>query len=257
MFYQDFYHGKKALWLLFFALTFMSCGKSGVKVTKVTLEERIEPVTEKIWIDVKTHLSMGNTALPTLKLPVMYPGRGTLGTLELGPNFVAVSFNLSELVKISTYDAVLPNGERLPLINDNKVVILEAGAGKKIKIYVTLTSTSKAVGVSIPIAEFDRLGTELKTPSTLIPKFVLGGTTVMAGLYTSPEAGKNGIGVFVDLGVIFSRLMLDGYWVESYDIAQGNELDSEAMEVDSNKYNHISRFLGKHHQRRTRFKVKQ
>ncbi|MDH4467907.1 MAG: hypothetical protein QE271_07605 [Bacteriovoracaceae bacterium] len=252
-----FYHGKKALFLLFFALSFMSCGKNSVKVTKVTLEERIDPVTEKIWIDVKTQLSMGNTSLPALKLPVNYPGKGLVGTLELGADFVAVGLNLTELLKLRAYQAVLPNGEPLPLISDNEVVILEAGAGKKIKIYLTLTATSKAVGLSIPIAEIDKLGAELNTPSKYFQPFQLGGTTVMAGFYWSPEAGKNGLGVFVDLGPIFSRLMLDGYWVESYDIAQGSELDTEAMDVDGDTYNHLSRFMRGHHKRRTKFKVKE
>jgi hypothetical protein len=198
---------------------------------------------------------MGNTVLPSIKLPVNLPGKGLVGEFELGSNFIFVSVNLSEVLKLSAYDAVLPNGDRLPLINENKVVMLEAGAGKKIKIYLSLTAGSKAVGVTIPIAEFDKLGAELKTPSSLFIPFNISGTTVMAGIYSSPDVGENGLGVFVDLGVIFSRLMINGYWVENYGIAEGSGLNYEALEVDSDSYNEITKFLAKQHRKHKKFSV--
>jgi len=239
------------------ALLAMSCGKSSVKVTKVDLEQRIDSVTEKIWFDVRTELSMGNTTLPNLKFPIQLPGKGLVGGLEIGQNFIFVTINLSEVAKLRAYESVLPNGERLPLINDNQVVILEAGAGKKIKIYLSLTAGSKATGITIPINEFDKLGAELKTPSSLFLPFDLAGTNVLAGIYTSPDAGKNGLGVFVDLGKIFSSLMVQGYWVENHEDGVGRNLNFEAVEVDGETYGEIQKFLGKQHRKRRRFSVGQ
>jgi hypothetical protein len=251
-----FYHWKSFIAVALGAMLAMSCGKNGgVKVTKINLEERIDQSTEHVWIDVRTELSMGNTTLPSLKLPVNLPGKGLVGGLELGPNFVFVSVDLTQVIKLRASAAALPNGDRLPLIDTSHVVMLEAGANKKLKIYISLTAGSKAVGVAIPIAQLDQFGQDRGSAGNFMIPFNIQGTKIHAGTYWSPDRGENGLGIFVDLGTIFSRLMIQGQWVENHEDGSGYNLNNEVDEVDSETYQELQSFLGKQHKKKRKFSV--
>lgn len=229
-------------------LVFISCGKNGQKiVTDIDVDQRI--IQDKVYIDVEAKLDLGNTTLFPGKIPIKVPKKGVIGEVEVGVDFIKVSVLLSELVKLQVQDTVLPNGERLPLISTNKVVVLPLDKSGKSYLYISLVGGAKAIGFSLAIKELDKLGQELKTPTGLFPKVMIKNIAVFAGLYTSPNPGENGLGVFVDLNPLFKVLAYNGAWFELNQGASNAELDYSDVKTSSKKDRHVKGYLFKLHQK--------
>ena len=158
---------------------------------------------------------MGQITLPGIqgKLPLKHPKIGEIGSISLYGQKIAVELNLGQLLRLNLEKAQLPNGETLPLIADQEVIVIpvKVSPQAELLVYVALTKGSKALGITFPIAQLDRLGSELKTPSSLFPLVRVGEVHVYPGLYTSPVAGDNGMGLFVDLTTAFKRLSTRGH----------------------------------------------
>lgn len=236
---------------ILFSLAFISCGKNNQKiVTDIDVQERIH--NDQVFIDVEAKLDLGNTTLIAGKFPVRIPKKGLIGEVELGTDFVKVSVLLSELVKLQIEDSLLPNGMRLPLISSNKVVVIPLDGQGKSLLYFSLIGGAKAVGVTLAIKELDKLGTELKSPSGLFPSIKLGEFNVFAGLYTSPVAGENGIGIFADLNPIFKVLSAQGAWFEIHEGSDVFNLDYAPVKISSSKEKSINNYVYKLHKKSAR-----
>lgn len=223
-------------------LVFISCGKNGQKiVTDIDVDQRIDQ--DKVYIDVEAKLDLGNTTLFPGKIPVSVPKKGLIGEVEVGTDFIKVSVLLSELVKLQVQDTVLPNGQRLPLISTNKVVVIPLDKSGKSFLYVSLVGGAKAIGFSLAIKELDKLGQELKSPTGFFPKVMIEDIAVYAGLYTSPNAGENGLGVFVDLNPIFKVLAYNGAWFEVHQGSSNAELDYSEVKPSSKKDKRMKGYL--------------
>jgi hypothetical protein len=171
----------------------------GVKQTVTGIQLSQEFRNGDAFLGLEAQVNFQNILLPNLSIPINHPnGGGEIGHFELTPTSVKVEVNASELLPLCVEDGELPNGGPLPLIGQNKVVAIPVG-DKGITVYVTLADSAFALGVVLPIAQLDPLGANLKSPQTLFPVFPVSGQLVSAGVYSSPNAGENGIGVFADL----------------------------------------------------------
>lgn len=222
-----------------------SCGQNGgVKVTQLKVNEKI--VQDQVWIDTLIQLDLGNITLPSLigTIPIRLPKQGLVGELELGSDFVRASINLSQVLKLNPVDSLLPNGQKLPLISDNKVILIpvKVSANQSINLYLSLANGAKALGVTIPIADLDSLGKNtIKDPTSFFPAVLVGNVKVYPGIYTSPSVGKNGLGLFVDLKDVFYRLSSYGLWYEVGDDVE--TLEYAPLIPSKNKVKSIQRFI--------------
>lgn len=180
----------------------VSCGGSKGKITDVRVDQSV--VGSDSYLHLSATLDLGNIYLPSFKSEIMLPGRGPIGEVELGADFVDIALNLSEVVPQLETGGLLPNGAKLPLIKDNPVVVLPLGRSN-IKVFVSLVHGATALGISIPVKELDEIGRY----SAFFPPFQVKTMTVAAGVYSSDSPGLSGIGAFFDLTKVLGMGVTD------------------------------------------------
>lgn len=234
--------------MLLFSLAIISCGKNNQKiVSEIKVNERIDQ--DKVYVEVDAKLDLGNTVLLAGKFPIKIPKKGEIGSVELGMDFVKVSILLSELVKLQIENSLLPNGLTLPLIKENKVVVIPLDKKSKSFLYFSLIGGAKAVGITLAIKELDKLGAELKVASYPSANIVLGEFIVNAGIYTSPVEGENGLAIFTDLNPLFKVLAGQGAWFEVNDGSELFKLDYEPAKVSTKTQKKVDNYVYKLHKR--------
>lgn len=189
-----------ALLLLVLTFTFASCGKQKPMVTDL----KVKPVYEgsDLAIALSANLSIGNVQLPSASIPIYMPktwreiGAVEMVTIKPGQNFLKVKLNMSKIAQLEAKQSTLPNGGLLPLIGENKTIVIPVA--KKVNIYVSFGDGIAALGVAIPFKTLDGLGAKVGT-TNLFPVFNIGKVFGSAGLYTSKTAGQNGFALFADL----------------------------------------------------------
>ncbi|MCB9095018.1 MAG: hypothetical protein H6621_08130 [Halobacteriovoraceae bacterium] len=230
--------------LVLISTFFVSCGGVKQRITDVQIRQTVENMDAILNLDAK--LDLGNIYLPDLEQDIDLPGRGNIGTVKLGSDFISVKVNLSELVPSLETNGVLPNGAGLPLIGNNPVVVIPVRVKNSyIHVYVSLVPGATAIGVTIPFKELDRIDRY----SAFFPPFNIKDVQAAAGLYTSETAGESGIGAFFNISNIISNGVLDtesgliyvpmlGDSSESYefDYATRVNSDEEQKSIDSVLY---------------------
>lgn len=242
---------KSSLLIVFFSWAFISCGKNNQNIVSgIDVKERIDQ--DKVYVDLEAKLDLGNTVMLAGKFPIRIPKKGLIGEVELGLDFVRVSILLSELVKLQIENSLLPNGLALPLIKENRVVVIPLGKKDKSFLYFSLIGGAKAVGITLAIKELDKLGAELKSPSYPSANVTFGKFVVNAGIYTSPVAGENGLAIFTDLNPLFKILAEQGSWFEVHDGSDTFQLDYEPVQiVSSSQQKTINNYVYKLHKKST------
>lgn len=187
--------------LSFFAV---SCGSSSSNVLNgVTVST--QKVNDDLWMSFAADINLGAMSFGSVSLPIMKPKTQTqVGQLELisgfnGVNQLKVSVNMSQFVDVNTSMARLPNGNAIPMIANNQTIAVDIGKGAK--IYLTLSETVTAIGVAVPISEFDKLGQSLPGLN-FFPIVTQGNIVATAGIFTGLNAGQNGIAVVADLSKV-------------------------------------------------------
>jgi hypothetical protein len=187
--------------LVMLSLFAVSCGNapsnvlSGVKVETTSRDNNL-------WMSFSADLNLGAMSFATVSLPILHPrGQTPIGQLELtsglsGQNQLKLSVNLSEVTDIQTSQAVLPNGNMIPLIANNLTIAINIGSGAR--VYLTLSENVTAVGVAVPITAFDNIGRSLPGLN-FFPIVNTGDVVGTAGIFTGLNAGQNGIAVVADV----------------------------------------------------------
>ncbi|HXH30705.1 MAG TPA: hypothetical protein VNJ01_07815 [Bacteriovoracaceae bacterium] len=190
--------------LVVLSLFAISCGKAPQVLKSIDI--KTSTVDSDIMLNMSADLNLGNMSFPAVALPIIHPRlQRPIGKVELlpilgGKNQLKVSLNISELSDIRAQQASLPNGNLIPLIANNEVVVVELGAGAR--LYLTLSSKGSAIAVAIPIKSFDSIGS--KAPGlNIFPMMAFGKVIASAGLFTSSSAGQNGIAVVADFSEVF------------------------------------------------------
>ncbi|HXH76565.1 MAG TPA: hypothetical protein VNJ08_16455 [Bacteriovoracaceae bacterium] len=179
---------------------FASCGKQPQVLTGVQVQT--SHVENDIWLSFSADLNLGAMSFPAITLPVLHPRTLIqVGQVELAPslggkNYLKLGVNLSELSDIRSSRGSLPNGNTIPLIANNPTVVVNLGSGAQ--LYITVSETVTALGVAIPIRQFDQIGQSVPGLN-IFPVIAIDKVIATAGLFTSRNAGQNGIAVVADV----------------------------------------------------------
>lgn len=243
----------KSLTLLVLMVSFVSCGGSKPMVDDIKVVPR--QVDGDILLSLTADLSIGNVQLPMAAVPIRLKNGKEIGTLTLlttsdGRNQLSMDVNVSETANLNLASDRLPNGSVIPLIGDSQVITIPVGS--KVVVYLSLAENNAALGVSIPIRSFDKIGEKVGT-AALMPFFNKNGRVGAAGLYTSKTAGLNGFSLVADI----SDLINIPSAVELNQIAAQQEVDEEltTREPSSRQEKRINRELLKMHRAKARLRM--
>jgi hypothetical protein len=182
------------------SLVVSSCGKTPQVVTGIQVQS--STIDQDVVVSLKADLNLGNMSFPAVTLPIVHPQtRSSIGSVELvpvlgGKNQIKVSVNVSAVSNIRAVQAYLPNGNAIPLIAANPTIEVALGAGAK--LYLTIGANAVALGVAVPIKQFDSLGASLGGIN-LFPVFTIDQAIGAAGIFTGAQAGQNGFALIVDV----------------------------------------------------------
>lgn len=250
---------KKILLLGLLSIFFVSCGGSKPMVENVQVST--EHVDGDIWVDLTADLSIGDVTLPQASVPILLPKTGEeVGLLTLessldGSNSIVIELNVSDAANLDLESVKLPNGASVPLIGDRPVIAVPIGKGAE--VYISLTSDSAALGVSIPIKSFDSIGEKVGT-TALMPLFNKNDIVGAAGVYTSKTAGQNGFALVADvsnaIGNLVKQKSLDDHMSRMPQMQQ-DVLDLNAHVPSRSKERKINKMLLKMHKRKQQLQL--
>lgn len=188
--------------ILALAMAFTACGKNAKKiVTDIEFETRDQD--EQKYVVSDFGLDLGSAELPFLHLPLPRD----YGYLRLyrseGINHVAVDLNLSEVLKLPSGEATLPNGTMVPVDTMGAGIIEIPVSGINGKVYVSHKDDMTLVGFAISIKQLDGIGREFGTIG-IFPNFTIKGVDITAGIYTSGDSSQTGIAAFGNLGGLWN-----------------------------------------------------
>lgn len=208
-----------------------------------------------VMVSVDANLSLGNVTLPATTIPIFLPKTWQeIGSVQMSVNAqrennLKVSLNLSAIAQIEAQRAELPNGAVLPLIGENKTIVIPVE--NKLNIYVSFGDGLAALGVAIPFKNLDGLGAKVGT-TALFPVFNIKNVFGTAGIYTSKNAGENGFALFADLSQILDPLhFIDIGAVDS----SLKSIDYHGYKPSKSKKKLIDAQMLKLHQRRKRLRL--
>ncbi len=185
----------------------VSCGSSapsnvlsGVKVETSTRDN-------DVWMSFAADLNLGSMSFASMSFPILHPkGQTPIGQLDLtaglnGSSQIKIALNASELAGVETAQAVLPNGNMIPLIANNQTIAINIGNGAR--VYILISETVTAIGVAVPISAFDSIGRSLPGLN-FFPVVNTSGVVGTAGIFTGLNAGQNGIAVVADVSKVLN-----------------------------------------------------
>jgi hypothetical protein len=191
----------KLFTLVLFSLVVSACGKGRPQVV-TGIQVQSSTVNQDVILALKADLNLGTMSFPAVSLPIFHPkGQMNIGSVDLlpvlgGKNQIKISVNVSALSDIQATAASLPNGNLVPLIAQNPTMTIPLGSGAK--LYLTIGANAVALGVAVPIKQFDSLGGAVGAVN-LFPVFAIDKVIGAAGIFTSTRAGQNGFALVADI----------------------------------------------------------
>jgi hypothetical protein len=191
----------KLFTLVLFSLVVSACGKGRPQVV-TGIQVQSSTVNQDVILALKADLNLGTMSFPAVSLPIFHPrGQMNIGSVDLlpvlgGKNQIKISVNVSALSDIQATAASLPNGNLVPLIAQNPTMTIPLGSGAK--LYLTIGANAVALGVAVPIKQFDSLGGAVGAVN-LFPVFAIDKVIGAAGVFTSTRAGQNGFALVADI----------------------------------------------------------
>ena len=184
----------KIVTLVMLSLVMSACGKGKPQVV-TGIQVQSSTVDQDVYLALKADLNLGAMSFPAVTLPIIHPrGQIQLGSVDLlpvlgGKNQIKISVNVSALADIQASQAFLPNGNAVPLIANNPTITIPLGAGAQ--LYLTIGANAVALGVAVPIKQFDSIGSAVGAIN-LFPVFAIDKVVGAAGIFTGKQAGQNG-----------------------------------------------------------------
>jgi len=191
--------------LVMLSLFAISCGGGAPSNVLTGVKVSTQTINQDIWMSFDADLNLGAMQFASLSVPVLHPrGQTQIGQLELtsilgGSNRLRISVNVSELSDIEASSVTLPNGNMVPLIANNQVIAVDIGKGAK--VYLALSESVTAIGVAVPISEFDTIGRTLPGLN-FFPIVSTGEVIGTAGIFTGMNPGQSGIAVVADVSKV-------------------------------------------------------
>lgn len=245
--------------VLLMLVTLVSCGGQKPMVTDVKVDSSV--VDQDVFVSLSADLSIGNLLLPNATIPILLPKSGReigLVTLMSGAgavNRLAIELNVTETAQLDLEPARLPNGAMVPIIEDRQVIVVPLGKGAE--LYVSIIGNQAALGVAIPIKTFDQMGSKVGT-AALMPVFAVDNVIGSAGIFTSKEAGENGIALIADVSAYLANLVQNNFLADHSNKVQMQAQDADdiqARKPSRSKEKRINRELYKLHRKRKRLSL--
>lgn len=220
--------------LVVLLFTLASCGSQKPMVSDIEVQSLTDQ--GEVFVSMEAVLSIGNVSLVDLTLPIIIPkSQKIIGSVSMytnlqGQNKFEIEVNLSELANVNAVVAKLPNGNVLPLIRENDVIVIPIQ--EKANVYLAFSDGVAALGATVAIRGLDSVGQSTGSAS-LFPTFNINQVIGSAGIYTSKERGKNGFGIFADISSLIDTSDLLGKKVR---LAQ-REMASESLRLNYNSIN--------------------
>ena len=220
----------------------VSCGGSSSNVLN-SIQVSTSQVGQDTMLSFSANLNLGAMSFASISLPIIDPkGNGQIGSLELtnglaGVSQIKVNIDLTAIAGISAAQAVLPNGNAIPLIANNPTIAIKIGNGAK--LYLTVGQGVLALGVAVPIAAFDQIGQTLPGLN-FFPVVQQGNVVATAGVFTGAMAGQNGIAVVADLSKVVNlgSIMPSSQLLASSSAAKSLSASSASDAVELNYNSH-------------------
>ena len=194
----------KIVTLVVISVSAVSCGQQAGGVLS-SVQVSTSTQNNDVVLSVSANLNLGAMSFAQISLPILHPqGQTPIGMVELVPglggvNMIKVSVNMSDLAGVQTTQAVLPNGNAIPLIANNQTIAVNIGKGAR--LYLTIGANVTAIGVALPISALDNLGSQLPGLN-FFPVMAYNNVIATAGIFTGAQAGQNGIAFIADVSQI-------------------------------------------------------
>lgn len=194
----------KAVTLVMLTVFSVSCGQSGGGVLS-GVNVSTSTQNNEVVLSLSANLNLGAMSFAAITLPIINPnGQNVIGSVELvpglgGQNLIKINVNMSSLINVQTAQAVLPNGNAIPLIANNQTIAVNLGKGAR--LYLTIGANVTAIGVAVPISAFDAIGSKLPGLN-FFPVVAFDKVIATAGIFTGAQAGQNGIALVADVSQI-------------------------------------------------------
>ncbi|MBG59196.1 MAG: hypothetical protein CMJ16_01935 [Peredibacter sp.] len=235
-------------------LIFVSCGGSKPMVEDVKVKPRL--VDNELHVTMTADLGIGALTLPNVVLPITKDG-DKIGHVRMisgidAKNTLEVDLNVYSVRTAQPEVAALPNGDALPLIGQNDVIVVPVSG--KVTVYISISDGHAALGVSVPFKTLDSVGQSVGQAS-LFPMFNMNNVIGAAGLYTSKTAGKNGFGLFADISSVLGDDLFGAVGLRG-DIQAEQQLDYSSIAPSRSKERRINRELIKLNRRRAQLRMR-
>lgn len=196
--------------LLVLPLVMSACGKPAeLKLSAVDMSTT--QVDQRTYLNFEAQVTIGGLKFPNAELPILNPVTMTnFGQLALlhqadGTNKLMVSIDFETATRLnSNLGYSLPNGREIPLVlGAQNATLVGIPIKKSSRIYVGGDLSKEAfLGVALTISSFDSALNQVSIPLNIFSAFPFSNSvTGVGGLFTSPNAGQNGLAVFVKKSV--------------------------------------------------------
>ena len=243
--------------LVMLSLFVVSCGNAPSNVLSGVKVETTQ-VGQDTWMSFAADINLGAMSFASISVPVLHPrGQTPIGQLELvsgfsGQNQIRISVNLSEVADLNMGPAVLPNGNLIPMIGTNQAIAINVGNGAK--VYLALSSTVTAIGIAVPIREFDNIGRSLPGLN-FFPVVTTGEVVGTAGIFTGLQSGQSGIAVVADVSKLVNMDKIFGssalMAIQAQEAEDNLKLDYRSQTLSSSKKSALDQLIYQLNQKRS------
>ncbi len=189
------------------ALSLSACGASQ-KVSVKNLDLSTSDVGGVTYLNMSAIVNLGNLQFPNIEVPILNPtrlsesfGQMSLQHLPDGNNQLTVAVNYQEATKLNpSLGGTLPNGRELPTsLGVGNAVLVGIPVINQSRVYVGGELNKDIfVGAAIAIPAFDSAFRSIPFPLNIFLPYTFSPQISGAGgLFSSTQAGGNGIAVFV------------------------------------------------------------
>lgn len=157
------------------------------------------------FVDLETILSLGNLQLANTTVAIKNSEQHEIGEVSIqqlddGTNRVAFSINFDEANQLNSESGKsLPNGRDIPSNLGNDFASFDIPILEHSHVYVGgRTNGNYYAGIALNIPAFDHILYKIKSPLNLLIPFPFSEEVMgVAGIYSSPQVGQNGLAIFV------------------------------------------------------------
>jgi hypothetical protein len=196
---------------LLVTLTVLSACSPNGNVSLKAVDISTSQINSVTYVNLDAIVTLGSLKFPNIEVPLLNPntmhsiGQMALQQMDDGTNRLSVSIDYNEATHLDpSLGKTLPNGRELPIqLSHAGQSMIGISVLEQSKIYVGGDLNREIiVGAAIAIPAFDGVMSQVPIPLNLFYSFPFS-TEVsgVAGLFSGPSKGHNGVGIFAKKSV--------------------------------------------------------